>query len=1524
MKILLVTFLEYPHVGGVSSYISTLKNGLESTGNNVSVLSYNDIKQEIGRQLTLINLIESYRVLFANLIRKYVSENKVDMIVANDVISLLAAKQANLNLPCLLTVHGYLADEYIASNSVVKDSLEEKYLRAIEEIAYTISDNIVTVDKRLKKYIENVIKNDSISKKICVINNFVDINKFKINNKEKIGESIKILCPRRLTPKNGVIYAVKAINNIIIEGYKVKLIIAGNGEEKISIEKYINEENIEDYVELLGSVDNNNMPDLFNKCDIIIIPSINVSNVEVATSIGAIEAMACGKPVIASNIGGLREIIIDGYNGFLVPEKDPEAIAEKIKYIILNPELSKEIGQNARKTVEEKFSTEIAIKKYYDVYKKTIEKYYELRQWPFIIKNSATNIDNKMSILNEEEKKLIEINTLIIDGKYKDAINLINYISNNLINSKYSNIINYMKAICFTKIDDLDNAFNYISMINSINNDKYRLLYGDILLLKNNYSEAIEQYRKIEDDKLKKIRLSLCEFVSKGFIKLKNHDDLISKCINIFKENNYKLNITYLPIVNGVTGGMRIIYEQINRLIERGHNVEAISYYGNPDWFDLKLNVKKISLGEKVEKYISNTDAIVYTFWNQWYEINNLDNTLFLIQGDEFLFDDNKLDTSLQETVTNSYIYSESKFLAVSRFLKETIQGKYNRNCTVIKNAIDTEKFYCNSEIKKGDKIRIIIVGNAMLKFKGFDDILKAFNIVKDKGYDFEVIWITQSQPEINLEKYIRVYVNPPQEKISELYKEADIYVAGSYYEACPLPPLEAMASECAVVTTNNGGVTEYAKDGYNCLMVNPGDFYGLAEKIIQLIKDKDLRKKLVKNGLETVKKFTWNKAIDVLEDTLTENYLDVKSIKSSQFALNTLSLCLITKDEEKNIARCINSVKDIVDEIVVVDTGSKDKTVQIAKSFGAKIIYDKWEDDFSKARNKAIENATGDWILFLDADEEIKKEDVDKIRPLLNDDTIEAYLLKFVNYAGTSVSNGLTEINYNYRLFRNNKQIKYIYPIHENLRNIVYNRAPISKNSDVTILHYGYLSEIRIEKNKSEKYIKIISKYLESNPEDKFQHANLAVEYFNIEDYKKALKHLLIAVKGIDVNASSATRILRYLIGCYISLKDYNTALKVINDAKEFYKDVPDFYFLEGMLYLDQKRYEKAVEIFEKCISIGEYNGIFITMGGTGSYRAKYMRALSFEKLNILDKAVIEYIEILKINPNYQEAFIKLFDLLIKNQNPEGVLEFFNKYVDTKSPANIALMARLYIKSGEFAFSKKYLDMIEIDLEGLNLLNGMVYLGLKDYEKALNHFDMEYGKAKEEANYYKALCYIILNQTDKAKEVLWEISNPSDKKLYMTIIGDAKSKFEEIKESYFNLLELLIRFKEFDLYNKVLGLYVNMFTRHDYEKYGELMVKYGLEDLAVEAYIKAADLNTQNPGIYRYLAERALEQGMYDEALSLAVKALNINKDDIDNYVLIYKIYKTTGKYEQAEEIDKMVKEIYKEIDLNERIKMT
>ena len=106
------------------------------------------------------------------------------------------------------------------------------------------------------------------------------------------------------------------------------------------------------------------------------------------------------------------------------------------------------------------------------------------------------------------------------------------------------------------------------------------------------------------------------------------------------------------------------------------------------------------------------------------------------------------------------------------------------------------------------------------------------------------------------------------------------------------------------------------------------------------------------------------------------------------------LSLCMIVKNEENTLGRCLESVKDIVDEIIIVDTGSTDNTIKIAEKYGAEIFFYKWDNSFANARNYSLSKASKDWILIMDADDELKGEDKDKVIKLINneDNKLNAY----------------------------------------------------------------------------------------------------------------------------------------------------------------------------------------------------------------------------------------------------------------------------------------------------------------------------------------------------------------------------------------------------------------------------------------------------------------------------------------------------------------------------------------------------
>jgi tetratricopeptide (TPR) repeat protein len=175
------------------------------------------------------------------------------------------------------------------------------------------------------------------------------------------------------------------------------------------------------------------------------------------------------------------------------------------------------------------------------------------------------------------------------------------------------------------------------------------------------------------------------------------------------------------------------------------------------------------------------------------------------------------------------------------------------------------------------------------------------------------------------------------------------------------------------------------------------------------------------------------------------------------------LSLCMIVKNERHNLPRCLASVKPYVDEMIIVDTGSEDGTPEIAAEYGAKVKYFEWCDDFAAARNYAISQATGDWILMPDADEQMIVESAFFLDQLTLQPDVIAYSIALTEVDKTSITPA-----YLIRLLRNLPDIKYVGRFHEQPR---YKNQCIRENKigyleGVRFLHYGYGKEQLLQKN--------------------------------------------------------------------------------------------------------------------------------------------------------------------------------------------------------------------------------------------------------------------------------------------------------------------------------------------------------------------------------------------------------------------------------------------------------------------------
>lgn len=175
------------------------------------------------------------------------------------------------------------------------------------------------------------------------------------------------------------------------------------------------------------------------------------------------------------------------------------------------------------------------------------------------------------------------------------------------------------------------------------------------------------------------------------------------------------------------------------------------------------------------------------------------------------------------------------------------------------------------------------------------------------------------------------------------------------------------------------------------------------------------------------------------------------------------LSVCLIARNEEKSLPRALISVRGIADEVIVADTGSTDGTVEVAKQSGAVVCHFPWRDDFSAARNYAIDRARGDWILWLDADEELLPKSIDELRSNLTREDALGFFIRRQDLKRADQLDFFT-VMWQLRLFRRRDDLRFLGRCHPDFRNLADVEARTRQqvhHSAVTIRHYGYIGEL-------------------------------------------------------------------------------------------------------------------------------------------------------------------------------------------------------------------------------------------------------------------------------------------------------------------------------------------------------------------------------------------------------------------------------------------------------------------------------
>ena len=328
------------------------------------------------------------------------------------------------------------------------------------------------------------------------------------------------------------------------------------------------------------------------------------------------------------------------------------------------------------------------------------------------------------------------------------------------------------------------------------------------------------------------------------------------------------------------------------------------------------------------------------------------------------------------------------------------------------------------------------------------------------------------------------------------------------------------------------------------------------------------------------------------------------------------ISQCMIVKNEERNIEKALSWGKGVVSEQIVVDTGSTDRTVEIAESMGAKIYHFEWIDDFAAAKNFAISKAKYEWIALLDADEYFSEEDAKKVLYYvrkLQDKKYDAILSSWVhlNDAGN-----VTAVGTQSRVFRNRPGVGYIGKIHEYIMSTDGSEFNfVDAVNELSIYHTGYGKIGHEQKVSSGRNIRIIQKELEENPDSYRMLGYLGDEYYSADNLEKAEESFRKSIalmpdteERVDPirTAMTFTKLLEILYAKYETPED--VFMEIYNKAIIRLPQEADFDYYAGKYFVRHNNWKAAEKHLKRALDqLEKYGTAFKSMFVSGDIRQAY-----------------------------------------------------------------------------------------------------------------------------------------------------------------------------------------------------------------------------------------------------------------------------------------------------------------------------
>jgi tetratricopeptide (TPR) repeat protein len=407
----------------------------------------------------------------------------------------------------------------------------------------------------------------------------------------------------------------------------------------------------------------------------------------------------------------------------------------------------------------------------------------------------------------------------------------------------------------------------------------------------------------------------------------------------------------------------------------------------------------------------------------------------------------------------------------------------------------------------------------------------------------------------------------------------------------------------------------------------------------------------------------------------------------------HTISLCIIVRDEEEHIGHCLASVKEFVDEIIVVDTGCKDRTLLIAQDFGAQIFHHPWAGDFSQARNHSLAHANADWILVLDADEKLAKRDARHLRTLVQNDQVKGFRLiqrtylwsaSFVcsipNPGGYEEGQGYSDCVdvHVIRLFRNDVQIRYQGRVHELVDPVFDSQKLPFLHSQIVVHHFGKVGNPEKLERKKQLCLELGRQKALEDAENPMAQFEMGVQLYELKEFQCCVPYFKNAYR---LNQTFSLSLL-YLAKAYHLRGDMEQANHYYRKCLELGSDNDRVLFDYANFERDQGHLKTALKLYQEVLCLNPRHALAVfNMGGV------YIRLGKLEQgFDTLKRAI-------HLNPNNETFYENFGRLSLQGCYLDEAVKYLEDYVN-RFPDTCrcqGLLAEIHFKLRRFELAKHW-----------------------------------------------------------------------------------------------------------------------------------------------------------------------------------------------------------------------------------------